>query len=365
MDETRTDDPRRRARSRPGGRSLAAGTAAALVLLLLTPEAAWAWGPATHVYLGTELLKSLHLLGGPTAALLAAHPQHFLYGSMAPDISLAKKYADVGRHSHYWHVGWEIWEEAEGRPPLRAAALGYLTHLAADVVAHTAFVPRMLLLTSSTRSVGHSYWEHRMDAGLHSDYMAEARRLIIEDEHEEADRLFADVKSRTLFSFNTNRQLFEGLVQLSYANGWQNVFDTVVDNSRWALRREERVRYLSHSFEAVADFLLNREAAAVADRDPIGREAIPEAKRFRRRVLRDGGWRDPAILEEAADERFPLPSGETPLWNRRESGNSGDGSGDARLESGLTGADAVATPAEPSIRESAGGGPRRRPTVSG
>lgn len=345
----------------PDAREAASGAVAALLLILLAPDPAAAWGPATHVYLSTEILRSLHLLGAPTAALLAAHPEKFVYGSMAPDISLAKKYAEVGRHSHYWHVGWEIWEEAKGRPPLRAAALGYLTHLAADVVAHTSFVPRMLLVTSSTRSVGHSYWEHRMDAGLGPRYMASARRLVADrEDHREADRLFSAVKSRTLFSFETNRQIFEGLVQLSYADGWQSLFDTVVDNSRWGLRREERRRYLRHSFEAVADFLVSRESARVASGDPTGEEEIPAAKKRRRRVLRSGGWRDPSVLEEAADELFPLPAGDTPHWDRRTGPGSGGG---AEVRADAAAASSPGRPGdgsqEPLVRDSAGGTERR------
>lgn len=347
----------------PEAREVAGGAVAAVLLVLLAPEPAWAWGPATHVYLSAEILRSLHLLGAPTAALLAAHPEKFIYGSMAPDISLAKKYAEVGRHSHYWHVGWEMWEEAKGRPPLRAAALGYLSHLAADVVAHTSFVPRMLLVTSSTRSVGHSYWEHRMDAGLGPDYMATARRLVASGDHEEADRMFSAVKSRTLFSFDTNRQIFEGLVQLSYADGWQSLFDTMIDNSRWGLRREERDRYLSHSFEAVADFLVHRESAEVTSGDPTGDAEIPAAKQRRRQVLRSGGWREPRVLEEAADELFPLPSGETPLWDDRTPPEE-EGEVEVRLE-GPAGAGPPGRPgsgerpAEPLVRESAGGTSRR------
>jgi len=341
----------------PDARQVAGGTIAAVLLLFLIPDPAWAWGPATHVYLSTEILRSLHLLGAPTAALLAAHPEKFVYGSMAPDISLAKKYAEVGRHSHYWHVAWEIWEEAKGRPPLRAAALGYLSHLAADVVAHTSFVPRMLLVTSSTRSVGHSYWEHRMDAGLDADYMATARHLVTNEEHREADRLFSEVKSRTLFSFETNRQIFEGLVQLSYGDGWQSIFDTVVDNSRWGLREEERRRYLSHSFEAVAGFLVNRESADVTAGDPTGEREIPAAKQRRRSVLRAGGWRDPEVLEEAADELFPLPSGETPHWDRRTPAEADAG---IRVELGPDREGGDRAGIEPLVRESAGGTSRRR-----
>ncbi|MBW3572240.1 MAG: zinc dependent phospholipase C family protein, partial [Gemmatimonadetes bacterium] len=75
--------------------------AAAAVVLL--PDPAWAWGPATHVYLGSALLDSLHLVPEAVRVLVAAHPFDFLYGNLAADISLAKKYVPEGRHCHHWH----------------------------------------------------------------------------------------------------------------------------------------------------------------------------------------------------------------------------------------------------------------------
>ena len=79
--------------------------AAALLLLVLLPDQAWAWGPATHVYLGETLLQNLHLVPEAVRTVLAAYPFDFLYGSVAADISLAKKYVPEGRHCHHWHVG--------------------------------------------------------------------------------------------------------------------------------------------------------------------------------------------------------------------------------------------------------------------
>ena len=79
----------------------------------------------------------------------------FLYGSVAADISFAKKYAPEGRHCHDWKVGEEILAAAES-DAMRAVAYGYLAHLAADTVAHNLFVPRRLLLTSATQGIGHT-----------------------------------------------------------------------------------------------------------------------------------------------------------------------------------------------------------------
>src|SRR5438552_1494469 len=114
--------------------------ALALVALALFPGAAHAWTPGTHVYLGESVLANLHQLPTAIADLLRAFPYDFLYGNIAADTSMAKKYAPVGRHCHAWHVGQEILDLAP-TDPLRAFGHGYLAHLAADSVAHNFFVP--------------------------------------------------------------------------------------------------------------------------------------------------------------------------------------------------------------------------------
>lgn len=298
-------------------RRLLAIPLAALLLLALTPDALFAWGPATHVYLGTEILRSLNLFPAPLASLLAAHPMEFLYGNISADITLAKRYAPVGRHSHHWHVAREMREAAGSDEGLQASAIGYMCHLAADVVAHGSFIPRMLLLTSSTRSLGHSYWEHRMDADVGAEYARLARSLVTEYDHSPTDELLDFVLARTLFSFKTNRRIFRGMIRVAGHERWQWIFDTVVDASRWELEDEEIHAYRRRAFELVADFLLNeRESEAVVS-DPIGEDAVERAKRVRGRVLRESGWDAASALQEAADRHFPLPTATRGLWEKR------------------------------------------------
>ena len=208
-----------------------AGTLLAALLLFAQPHALFAWGPGTHVFLGLEVLRSLELLPASLAGLLSEHALEFLYGNLAADISMAKRYAPMDRHPHAWHIGEEMLEAAEDDAALQAGALGYLCHLAADVVAHESFVPRMLLLTSSTRALGHSYWEHRMDAAVGSDYTRLARSLVMEFDHSRVDELLNSVLASTLFSFRTNRRIFRGMIRLADYQPWQNLFDTVIDNS--------------------------------------------------------------------------------------------------------------------------------------
>ncbi len=288
----------------------------ALALLFLLPGHAWAFGPATHIYIGEQLLSSLYLLPDWVATLLRAFPQSFLYGSVAADISFAKKYVPAGRHSHYWHVGEEIFESADN-DRLRAVGLGYLSHLAADTIAHNFFVPRQLLVTSSTKGLGHSYWEHRMDVHLGDPYTARARQVVMEFDHTEADTLFDSVLSGTIFSFETNRRIFRGMIRFQDNDRWRAVFDQVLQNSRWDLTDDAVHDYVARAFDYVVDYLSRRRESLPAGLDPIGAFNLRLAKQSRRLALREGAWKDPSLLDEIADDFFPLPAAHLGHWERR------------------------------------------------
>ena len=287
---------------------------ASLLAILLIPGDAYAWGPATHVYLGQGVLESLHLLPGAVRTLIASYPHDFLYGSMAADISLAKKYVPEGRHCHHWHVGEEIFESAE-TDRLKAVGLGYLAHLAGDTVAHNYFVPRQLLLTSSSKALGHSYWEHRMDYQLGDAYMRLARRVVMEHDHSAADALFDRVLSATLFSFHTNRRIFRGMIRFQDNDRWQSIFSTLLQNSRWTLTPDEIDGYVVRSFDYIIDYLNHRGEAVAAGLDPIGDENLALSKKIRRMALREGKGSSDATLESLAEDFFPLPEVRWGFWS--------------------------------------------------
>ena len=195
----------------------------ALAWLALVPEPVAAWGPATHVALGEAVLSSLYLVPPAIRAIIERYPVHFLYGSVAANISFAKKYVPVGRHCHNWHVGEEILASAQS-DHLKAAGYGYLAHLAADTIAHDFFVPRQLLFTSTTQALGPAYWEHRMDMHVGEELLSLARHVVVDHDHEEVDELLDDVLSCTVFSFDTNKRLFRGMIRFQGHERWQQVF---------------------------------------------------------------------------------------------------------------------------------------------
>jgi zinc dependent phospholipase C len=291
-------------------RLAAAGVIAALALVLL-PETAHAWTPGTHIFLGESVLANLHQIPTLVADLLRAFPYDFLYGNIAADTSIAKKYAPVGRHCHAWHVGQEIFDLAH-TDPLRAFGLGYLSHLAADTVAHNFFVPRQLVLTSSTAALGHSYWESRFETHLGDAFAREAREVILKD-HAQSDAHLDDILSPTLFSVRTSRRLFRGMVHLTESQSWQWAFQVIAENSRWDLPDSDVERHMAVAFEYVMEMLGQKDAAA-RRLDPAGDKALGLAKRMRRQALRQGARHEPQRIEETAEQHFGLPQPSLDYW---------------------------------------------------
>jgi hypothetical protein len=289
-------------RASPRARSAGALCLAVLLALVLTPAVAHAWTPGTHIFLGEAIMRSLPLLPAAVAELLAAFPYDFLYGSIAADTSIAKKYAAAGRHCHSWNVGFEIHDNADSEP-LRAFALGYLAHLAADSVAHNYFVPHQLTITSSTAALGHSYWESRFDTHIGERFSRTAKQLILRD-HAHSDEHLDRILSPTIFSTSTNRRIFRGMVYVADTESWQRIFHLVEEKSRWDLSEQEVEIYMARAFDYIVDLLTRLDRAEPYKLDPAGTIPLRAAKKVRRAALRRGGEEH---VHEQAQHHFGMP----------------------------------------------------------
>ncbi|HXQ30166.1 MAG TPA: zinc dependent phospholipase C family protein [Gemmatimonadales bacterium] len=276
---------------------------------------AHAWTPGTHIFLGESVLANLVQLPAAVADLLRAFPYDFLYGNIAADTSLAKKYAPVGRHCHAWHVGQEIFDLATS-DPLRSFGLGYLSHLAADSVAHNYFVPRQLVLTSSTTALGHSYWESRFETHLGDAYAITAKEVILQD-HTASDTHLDGILSPTLFSVRTSRRLFRGMVHLTETQSWQWAFQALREASRWDLPDADVERHMALAFEYVME-TLGEDDSAARRLDPAGTQALLLAKRMRRHALSEGARGSPERVQETAESHFGLPAAPIGYWKESQ-----------------------------------------------
>ncbi len=273
---------------------------------VLLPEAAWAWGPVTHIVHGSAILANLTSLPPTLQALLQAHADRYLYGCIGADIIQAKSYTrDLATHCHSWPVAWKLVSSAR-TDPQRAFAWGYMTHLGADIVSHNHFVPSQLLRSFDARAAGHAYWEARADA-LQRRRDWNRVREVLEGNYRDCDRLVERVVEHTLFSFKTNKRIFDSLMALSKLQRWQAFIGTLNRRSRYTLTRPVIDRYNAAAIASAMDLLVKQEKSSTQDLDPTGREVLRRTMSLRRRLraLKRRERLAPAAARKMIEEVLP------------------------------------------------------------
>jgi hypothetical protein len=260
-----------------------------IVACLLIPEQALAWGGGMHLQLGVSVLDNLSALSPELAALLAANPRDFLYGCISADITLGKKFTHTMLNCHRWRIGQKVLQAARTDSE-RACSYGYLCHLAADVVAHNYFVPYKIMRSFATVTMKHAYWEMRFETFVDKEVWEAAQEVCRTDQRAN-DALMQRVLTNTIFSFGTNKRIFNSIMLLSRLEKWQRVMQTLSDNSRYVLAETDRDEYLKLTEEAVYSFLQQPHDSDLLLADPTGERplAMAEAVRKNLRLLYKNG----------------------------------------------------------------------------
>jgi hypothetical protein len=269
------------------------------IAVLCWPGEAHAWGPITHLVHGSQVLGNLSILTPALQEILRTHQQAYLYGCIAADIIHAKKYTrSLYTHCHCWPVGWQIVESARGERE-EAFAWGYLSHLAADVYSHNNYVPVQLVVSFEARTHRHIYWEARFDAAQRRDRWR-LIRSVLQNRFEDCDRLVERVVERTLFSFRTNKRIFNSVMALQQIEQWQVMVRGLGARSRYPLPAAEIDRFNGICVGAIQDMLVHRHDSACQVLDPTGREALARAEALRRklRMLKRRGQMPDTIAAE-------------------------------------------------------------------
>jgi len=253
----------------------------ALVCLLI-PDQALAWGGGMHLQLGVSVLDNLASLSPDLATLLATNPRDFLYGCISADITLGKKFTDSMLNCHRWQIGRKVLQAARTDRE-RACAYGYLCHLAADVVAHNYYVPYKIMRSFATVTMKHAYWEMRFETFVDKEIWEAAQEVSRSDQRAN-DALMRGVLTNTIFSFGTNKRIFDSIMLVSRLEKWQKVMQTLSDKSRYVLAESDRDEYLKLAEEAVFGFLQHPQDSELLLADPTGERALAMAEAVRKNL---------------------------------------------------------------------------------
>ena len=148
--------------------------------LLIAPDAL-AWGLQTHVFVAQWLLAALPLADSQLRAAVLRWPRLVLAGACLPDLALAGRMLGLAvfHPAHRWatlhRLAAACWDEE------RAIAVGYASHLLADVIAHHRFVPEHERRIAGVPHATHALCEWAMDRHIEAHLEWQPAQLLAEE----------------------------------------------------------------------------------------------------------------------------------------------------------------------------------------
>lgn len=254
--------------------------------LFLFPDPGYGWGPGIHILHGSHILNGLNLLIPWLAKILADYPWDYLYGCISADIFIGKGQKLRDDHCHNWSVGQKMLLRAK-KSNHQAFTFGYLSHLAADTIAHNFYIPNQLYLTPSTKRVGHLYWEVISDEYIEEKYWASARE-VLERCNNHNDIFLQAIIPDKLIPFQTKKEIYVKMVKLYELSRWQRAV-TQPNHNIGRGPSSHYIKYLSDlSIGLIINLLNHQEGALCLKYDPVGRDNLAAAKRLRRLAKKNG-----------------------------------------------------------------------------
>jgi hypothetical protein len=138
------------------------------------------------------------------------------------------------------------------------------------------------MVSFPTLTLKHAYWEMRFETFADRDVW-EIGRKISQEHYQSNDLLLRRVLSDTIFSFGTNKRIFNSILLVSRLEKWQQILKTLTNSRRYGLTDADHTEYLGLAREAVADFLNGMEQSRFYRADPTGEGALALAETVRKR----------------------------------------------------------------------------------
>ncbi|OEU68727.1 MAG: hypothetical protein BA863_03915 [Desulfovibrio sp. S3730MH75] len=252
----------------------------ASAMIALTPDTCFAWGPGIHMAIGNAIIAHPELLPGAIARLLMANSAIFLYGCLSADIFIGKGSKAKKKHSHNWQTGFALLDSAKD-PHLQAFALGYLSHLAADIVAHNYYVPNLMKQAPSGGKLSHVYIELLADD--QANWSVQQAATLFKHANQDADLNLREYMDSQKLTFFLKKGVFHktiGLMEYKSVNASLNFSKKVIP----AFQAEYLHSIMDYSYRLVVNLLHDPHKATALQFDPIGSEHLALAKA-------DNNWR--------------------------------------------------------------------------
>lgn len=257
-----------------------------LLLLAVAAVAASAWGPGNHLEFAHRVYRNRHKFAKPAVAkLLREERSAYFYGNIAADIINFKGFGGHYNHCHRWTIIDAMREQAD-TPAEEAFTLGYLSHLAADTIAHNHFVPYHLARYARSKGLGHLYWEMRADRFVNETRWSTVTSLKGDRSLDDLDELVNRAVPRKALSMRTNKLVFNHVLLISERDRWRRGVDRLHGMSFAPLEKGFLELFRSAAVGRIRLALSPNGLDTLLHIDTNGKNAQQAAWKARMRVLR-------------------------------------------------------------------------------
>jgi hypothetical protein len=237
----------------------------------------YAWGPAVHTVISCSILDGLKFILPEIANILKQHPLEYIYGNLAADFFIGKGSKRKEGHSHNWEAGFSILGEAESEREA-SYAYGFLSHLAADVVAHNYFVPDLIYRFIMLKKLGHLYSEAVADKFTGSFYLKMAADVLSSKELD-CDKMLKAAVIANSGGLRAKKHIFKQSVKVSDYLYGSPQFSFVCNHSPYQIPAAYIDMMMNLSYRLVKDLLSNTGSSKCLSHDPIGEDNLRKASK--------------------------------------------------------------------------------------
>ena len=230
--------------------------------IILLPSVSEAWGPLTHVYLGSQVLDiGAALIPAGIYSIIKKYKNDFLYGNVSADIIIGRRFQNAGQSSHDWTMAWKLLDSAK-TDRLKAFACGYLMHLCSDAVVHNIEPVKV--------PFSHSLIEIRSDSIIDKRYRTVLK--MFDRRMQKKNDIFLEKELESLFfSFKTNRRIFKSVLLLSRFPNYKPVSNFIDNRFPYKINEDDICMFHQESLKRMIDLLTNGQDADILKEHPLGR----------------------------------------------------------------------------------------------
>jgi hypothetical protein len=256
-----------------------------LIVFVVGFVLACAWGPGHHLEFAERVYRRRkELLPRDVATLLDEERAAYDYGNLAADIINFKAYGGAYSHCHRWQIVDEMRGLASSKRQ-EAFILGYLSHLAADTIAHNHYVPYHLARYARTKGLGHLYWEMSADRFVPEEHWKRVTVLKGQSALDELDDLVNRTVPNKALSMNTNKMIFNHVLLVSEREKWRTGMARIHPISKVTLKKGFLSIFQDAAVDRIRLALHPRGFRAIQRVDANGKEAQKAAMAMRTNVL--------------------------------------------------------------------------------